>query len=151
MGGTSTIQNPAEKQHAFCNMLQENNCWRESWLLEEQAQHRILLKNNIYIVTSYKRTNAKEDLDYGCNKHNIEFWWENKMHIITIVTCYERTNAKENHDYRRNKYNTKFWWENNMHIVTIVTCYEKTYAKENLNYGRSKHNTESCWGTTCIL
>jgi hypothetical protein len=30
MGGTSTTQNPAEEQHAYCNMLRENKYKRES-------------------------------------------------------------------------------------------------------------------------
>ncbi len=30
MGGTSTIPNPAEEQHIYCNMLRENKCERES-------------------------------------------------------------------------------------------------------------------------
>jgi hypothetical protein len=27
---TNTTQNPAEEQHAYCNMLRENKCLRES-------------------------------------------------------------------------------------------------------------------------
>jgi hypothetical protein len=36
-------------------------------------KNRILLKNNMHIVTCYERTNAEENLDYGRNKHNTEF------------------------------------------------------------------------------
>ncbi len=98
MGGACTTQNPAEEQQAYCNMLQENNCWRESWLLEEQAQHRIPMREQhiFSIVTCYERSNVKREYWLWEEQIKHKILLKNNMHIVTITTCYERTNTKEN-------------------------------------------------------